>query len=1166
MPDTVATPSLLARTTACLGSRNADVARKLAATEPRGDVTFTDTPQGVPAVALAGTPLCSRHRPLDEADRLVERVDLVEHAMVVVLGFGAGYHVRSLAERLGRAGVIVVFEPDLGLLRAVLERIDHSSWLKEASVLLVNDPADRGALAAKLEGAESIIAQGVTFLEHPPSRPRIGRQSGQLTALFGEIVTATKTTFLTTLMRSVDTVRNLLLNLDHYAAGAGVADLEGAAAGHPAVVVSAGPSLRRNLHLLAPPGLRERCVIIAAQTTLRPLLAAGARPHYVTALDYHEISRRFYEGITADDVGDTTLVADPKAHPVILDAFPGPIRCCASEFLDNVLGDLRRPMGQVPAGATVAHLAVYVARHLGCNPIVMIGQDLAFSDGLYYAPGTAIEEVWAPELNPFNTIEMMQWQRIARHRLHLSRVRDADGKSIFTDTQLLTYLAQFERDFARYAQAGVEVIDATEGGIPKQHTVAMPLAEVLDRYATRPLPPLPVPADRLDPTRLDEAGWRVEAVRRDVEALQRTSKETATVIRAMLRDQADAARMQHHFKKLDRCRRQIEQRHDAVEIVNFLNQLGVYKRFKADRRLHMQRDLDPMRRQRAQLERDLENVTWTADASREIGHQLDRCRGVLAGEPPQPGPEPSVTLLDDKETAAAARAARIAALVPVDPERNGLGVARSLAEPFAGRPVLQATLERLGTSTRLESIILIAPRGFDVEALIDRGRIGLPVIIEPRDGSPYGPGHAAIAAARRWSETSWRGGIAGMSVYDEVLCPEVMSAVMQRRGITAGLLVGPDWPLVDISRESGCDAIAARHLELPQQHKLVFTQAPPGLCGCLISASLMQELALGNRLSTVGGLLVYQPHAPQSDPISRSANVQIDHRVRRSRIRATFDAQRYRWRMAEAGVDPRMSTSDVVAALERAAPESPDALPKHLIIELCGDGTAMPLGTAETLLRQAAAADDVVVTFGGANDPLSHPELDGIVRLAREAGILGVHVRTALTADEAALDRLLACEVDVVSVDLNAAGAETYRRVTGRDGFEKVVGNLDYLVNNRRRLTDHPPAAALALPWIVPRIQRCVECYEDIDGFYERWQATLGTAVIDPPASPDDSLLPAETPKRVLEDEARHTMTVRADGTVPTGSESAGNVADAPLAELWHALRQRRQGNRRALR
>jgi pyruvate-formate lyase-activating enzyme len=1132
MPDTVATPSLLDRTTACLGSRNADVARKLAATEPRGDVAFTDTPQGVPAVAVAGTPLCSRHRPLEEAARLVERVDLVEHAVVVVLGFGAGYHVRTLAERLGRAGVIVVFEPDLGLLRAVLERIDHTSWLKEASVLFVTDATDRGALASKLEGAESIIAQGVAFLEHPPSRPRIGGLGGKLSTLFGEIVTATKTTFLTTLMRSVDTVRNLLLNFDHYAAGAGVADLEGAAAGHPAVVVSAGPSLRRNLHLLAQPGIRDRCVILAAQTTLRPLLAAGARPHFVTALDYHEISRRFYEGISADDVADTTLVADPKAHPVILDAFPGPVRCCANEFLDNVLGDLRRPMGKLPAGATVAHLAVYTAKYLGCDPIVMIGQDLAFSDGLYYAPGTAIEEVWAPELNPFNTIEMMQWQRIARHRLHLSRVRDADGKSIYTDTQMLTYLAQFERDFAQYGEAGIEIIDATEGGIPKQHTVAMPLAEVLDRYARRPLPALPVADRPLDPTRLDEAGWRVESLRREVEGLQRTSKETMGVIQAMLRDQADAARMQRHFRKLDRCRRQIDQQQDAVDIVNYLNQLGVYKRFKADRRLHMQRDLDPMQRQRAQLERDLENVTWTADAAREIGHQLDRCRGVLAGDPPAEGPEPSVTLLDDKETAAAVRAARIAALVPLDPDRNGLGVARSLAEPFAGRPVLQATLERLGASSKLESIILIAPRDFDVEALIDRSRIGRPVIVEPCDGSPFGPGHAAIAAARRWSATCWRGGIAGMSVYDEVLCPGAMSDVMQRRGITAGLVVGPDWPLVDVSGESGCDAIAVRHLELPQQHKLVFTQAPPGLCGCLVSAGLMQELALGNRLSTIGGLLVYQPHAPQSDPISRTANVQIDHRVRRSRIRATYDAPRYRARIEAAGIGPDMSAAEVVAALERDEAGLAQESPQHLVVELCGDDREMPLEMAEKLLQQVAEADDAVVTFSGATDPLQHPRFDEILRLARDAGILGVHVRTALTADQATLDRLLACDVDVVSVDLNAVSAETYRRVTGRDDFGKVIGNVEYLVNNRRRLTEHPPAAALALPWIVPRIRRQAESYEDIDGFFERWQASLGTAVIDPPASPDDGLLPTEIPPRVREDQARRTTTVLSDGTV----------------------------------
>jgi hypothetical protein len=876
-------------------------------------------------------------------------------------------------------------------------------------------------------------------------------------------------------------------------------------------------------------------VIIAAQTTLRPLLDAGVRPHFVTALDFHEISRRFYEGITADDVGDTTMVAEPKAHPVILDAFPGAVRCCASDLLDQVLGDLRRDMGRLPAGATVAHLAVYLARHLGCDPIAMIGQDLAFTDGLYYAPGTAIDEVWAPELNPFNTIEMMQWQRIARHRAHLSRVRDVAGRTIYSDAQMLTYLQQFERDFARYQEAGVEIIDATEGGLPKQHTVALPLAAVLDRYATRPLPPLPAARARPDPKRLGAARRRVEAVRRDVNALARTAQETAAITRAMLRDQADAAKMDGHFRRLERCRGQVQQRIDAYKIVDQLNQLGVYKRFKADRRLHMQRGLDPFERQRAQLERDLDSVTWTADAAREIGRQLERCGRVLAGETVTPAVPSAVTLVEDEATAAAARAARIAALVPVDPDRNGLGVARSLAEPFAGRPVLQATLERLGVSAKLESIILIAPRGFDVEALIDRGRIGLPVIVEPCAGSPYGPGHAAIAAARRWSATCWRGGIAGMSIYDEVLCPQAMSAVMRRRGITAGLLVGPDWPLVAVGGESGCDAVAARHLELPQQHKLVFTQAPPGLGGCLVTASLMEELALGNRLATVGGLLVYQPCTPQSDPISRTANVRIDHRARRSRIRATFDAPRYRRRITAADLDPEMTAAEIVDALERAAPDARDDPPRHVILEMGSDRAAMSPQLAGAVLEQVAAAGDVAVTLGGPGDPLDHPRFDDIVRQARQAGILGVHVRTALHADHAALDRLLACDVDVVSVDLNADRAETYRRVMGRDGFETVLGNIDYLVNNRRRLTEHPPAAALALPWIVPRIQRRAETLEEIDGFFERWQGALGTAVIDPASAGADGLLPAEIPPRVRADDARHTMTVRADGSVSEG-------------------------------
>jgi len=60
------------------------------------------------------------------------------------------------------------------------------------------------------------------------------------------------------------------------------------------------------------------------------------------------------------------------------------------------------------AGSTVAHLAYYLAEHLGCDPIMFVGQDLGFSDGLYYSPGTSYDDVWRPEFGRFCSVEMKQ--------------------------------------------------------------------------------------------------------------------------------------------------------------------------------------------------------------------------------------------------------------------------------------------------------------------------------------------------------------------------------------------------------------------------------------------------------------------------------------------------------------------------------------------------------------------------------------------------------------------------------------------------------------------------------------------------------------------------------------------------------------------------------------
>ncbi len=1166
-----------------LGERNAAFAQALRRTPPASDIEFFAAEDGAVSATWRGRALASRRRPLDEADRLADSVDLAEHAVVVALGFGLGHHVATLARRTKSSGLIIVFDPDLALLRAVFEHIDHAAWLRDALILFVHDPDDRGALNGQLQGAEAILAQGVAFLTHPPSRARLGEQAVRFSDAFAELISGAKTTLLTTLVRSADTIRNLLHNVDHYVGGEGVAPFRNIWTGRPAVLVAAGPSLHRNIDQLADPRVRERCAIIAVQTTLKPLLERGVRPHFVTSLDYHAISARFFEGLAAADVEGVTLIAEAKANPAVLDAFPGPVRCIASPFLDGVLGPLARDMGALPAGATVAHLSVYLARWLGCDPLILIGQDLGFTDGLYYAPRTAIHDVWSAELHALNTIEMMEWRRIVRHRTHLVAADGVDGRSVFTDRQMTTYRQQFERDFSAYAAEGVSIINATEGGVAIQHTTPMTLAEALDRHLGDPLPA--PPSTRLEPDadRITAARRRLGQVRRDVDELTRNSRDARAIVEQMINAQDDPKRMDRLFNRLETCIRRNEENREAFAVVEQMNQLGAFKRLKADRKIHLA-ESDPVARQRAQLERDRENLDWIRDAGGEMSTLLQEAGRLLDGETIGDSSESTTSVVTGT-----ARKVRTGALVPVDPEVGGLGQPRRLDAMVDGRTVLQATLERLARTPSLHEIVLLTPDGFDPAPLINEARLGADIVVEPVGPRVFPPSQSAVAAARRAAPSAWRNAVAGFSVYDEALSPAIMSDVMQARRLDAALLVGPDWPLVQPDGPFGCEAVIRRHAAHPDQHRLVFTQAPPGLCAGLVSAGLMQELVRGNRLSGVGPLLTYQPHAPQHDPIARDANVQIDPLLRQTAFRAVFDTPRsidLIRRIAEGRLDdPDFDSRAALHALIECDAATPHDQPTTLLLELTSERDAtgrfaelfpapssrgpMSVDDALALLDQFDDPARTTLMLAGCGDPLRAPSFDAVARAATKRGMT-LHVRTELSRPEDA-ERLLAAGADVISIDLQADRAETFVRMHGRDELGRRIDHLQRLHAGRRRLSEHEGAEAFALPWLAPRITRLPETLDDLDPFFDRWQHLFGCAVIDGPPPTDEirdprraRLAPAVTPPAVFARHARTRLAVFADGRVPFGEmdlaahESAGTIPHHGLAEVWARVCARR--------
>ncbi len=1218
-------PAILARNLAALARRSPDAARAIAQAPnldlrlvmtPEGTLGGGDSPDlppdgadharasappGAPVLALelpegfgesfalaTGAPaprprlLASRVAPRREGAILAGDVDVASVATVVVLGFALGYHAEALASRLRETGLVIAFEPDAALLRAVLSRIDHSAWLGKGNVLVLTGDVDRARLATAIAGAETLLGLGTKILAHPASRRRLGERADRFAEDFAHVMKAVRTHLVTTLVQVETTLRNLLQNAGTYAQAPGVADLAGRCAGRPAILVAAGPSLARTIDLLARPGVRERFVIVAVQTALKPLLAKGIKPHFVTALDYHEISTRFYEGLTPDMVRGVTLVAEPKANPAILDAFPGVVRCPGDHVLDDLLGpSFARDMGALRPGATVAHLAYYLARHLGCDPVILVGQDLGFTDGQYYGANAAIHNVWAGELNEFNTLEMLEWQRIARMKSLLRRGTDVLGRPIYTDEQMATYLVQFERDFALDAAQGRTTIDATGGGVQKRHATPMPLEDALSRLGVEApgTPPDPIhdhpPSREGARARREALAAHLRSVRADTLSIADASRQAAGHLARMLESHADQRRVNDLIAKVYALRDQVTSKARAYALVHYINQTGTFRRLRADRALAMAEALSPLDKQRRQIERDRDNVLWLADAADQAGRHVDDALRVLAGgakvtrdaladAPADPG-EPS-------STRAPRPRHKVLAVVLHDTLRDALGVARDGPAVFLGRPALAWTLERLARAKSLDAIAVATTDPDAARREIAQAKLaGVPIAIEPvpPDLADVLAAHRrAIGAARLWSRECWRGGIANACVADEACPPALLARVLERHHADAAVILAHDWVLIDPLL---VDACVQRTREAPDRQKLVFTQAAPGLAPFVVHKDVLAELAAhSGPHATLAGLLAYIPIAPQADPIAKPCCVRVETVVRDAQRRFILDAgdDSLERLIRAARLDPAGALADAIAraAIELQAQASLDPLPRILAIDAFARPSdprhpAAPLdprALRDMLLEPARLGElrSLGVTLaagpraGPASDPLDHPRVGALVAVLRELGVAAVHVRTRLTHDPVVVDRLLAAAPDVISVDCVAWDEGVYRALTGRDDLARVRANLDQLAASRAS-----SPARLPLPWIVPRITRRDEVYDQIEGFYDACLMRVGACVIDPldQPIPGARIEPLPIPSNARDRARRSTARLDADGVLwRDDATPAGHVARG-LANAWAA-------------
>lgn len=169
-------------------------------------------------------------------------------------------------------------------------------------------------------------------------------------------------------------LQNIMANRRYIHAGATLDSLRGRFAGKPGLVIASGPSMTASLPLLK--DLAGRCVSACCDSALAPVLNAGYTPDFVVSLERYPLLATYFTGTRHQVPKDLGLLTLPLQVTEIYDNFPGTKIFCYPYL--GTLSWLYPSFEQHYFGPTVSTMALMSLYLMGCSPIIIVGNDLAF--------------------------------------------------------------------------------------------------------------------------------------------------------------------------------------------------------------------------------------------------------------------------------------------------------------------------------------------------------------------------------------------------------------------------------------------------------------------------------------------------------------------------------------------------------------------------------------------------------------------------------------------------------------------------------------------------------------------------------------------------------------------------------------------------------------------
>ncbi|WP_342508834.1 6-hydroxymethylpterin diphosphokinase MptE-like protein [Sporosarcina sp. FSL K6-2383] len=417
----------------------------------------------------------SKYDPVKEAEQILSKyegqIDQFNHFLFY--GVGLGYHVKSFMERYPDK-IVSTYEPIVEVAEACTAAMADTklpiSKLKYAFVENESEDMER-----HLYTLSNHLSQNVLLIVLPTYQSFLKEDVLRFIGKFKEIVEEKKITLHTNDFFSKRWTINSLMNLPSTFENPNfLLEHKDTFRDKPVILVAAGPSLNEEMDNLRTIKEQGTAYIFAVGSANKALIAQGIHPDAVFTYDPQSHNYTVFQPIIDEGIQTIPLIYGTSVGFETIERYPGPKFhfLTAQDTITQLFHETVLPV--IKDAYSIAIVTLELLYHLQVRKIILVGQNFAFKNDLFYS-----EEIARYD----KELKTLSDASVQKDDLKYSfTVPDIHGNEVLTNKKFNNMRELMEKYIVQNPQ--IPVVNTTRGGAAIAGTTYHSLTQLMAQELT----------------------------------------------------------------------------------------------------------------------------------------------------------------------------------------------------------------------------------------------------------------------------------------------------------------------------------------------------------------------------------------------------------------------------------------------------------------------------------------------------------------------------------------------------------------------------------------------------------------------------------------------------------------------------------------------------------